>query len=231
MGLFKRIGEIFSANLNDVVDRFEDPERMLKQAIREMEKEIGEATETTANALANEKLTEKQALEAVAEVTVWAQRAEQAVDAGDDEAARKALAHKREAEQLAGAARDQYTAAKDTSVSLRAQLEAMKEKYGEAKQKLGTLAARKRAADARRKRFEVDHSDTKAAADAFSKFDRMREKVELAEAQAEALAELHGQPSGAAPWNGDGANGSADGKDARVEAELASLKAKRRQPS
>ena len=55
MRLFKRIGDIISANLNDLTDHFEDPEAMLRQAIREMETSINEVTEQTAKAMANEK--------------------------------------------------------------------------------------------------------------------------------------------------------------------------------
>ena len=54
MGVFKRISDIISANLNDLTEGFEDPERMLKQAIREMEETIAEVTNQTAKAMANE---------------------------------------------------------------------------------------------------------------------------------------------------------------------------------
>lgn len=59
MGLFKRISDIVSANLNDMVERFEDPEQMLRQAIREMEEAIGRAKPDVARAMANEKTLAK----------------------------------------------------------------------------------------------------------------------------------------------------------------------------
>jgi phage shock protein A len=59
MSLFKRVGDIISANLNDLVEKFEDPELMLKQAIREMETSIGEARQEVARAMASDKLVRK----------------------------------------------------------------------------------------------------------------------------------------------------------------------------
>ena len=60
MGLFKRISDIISANLNDMADGLEDPEKMLKQAVREMEQSINVAMQETAKVLANEKLLGKE---------------------------------------------------------------------------------------------------------------------------------------------------------------------------
>ena len=193
MGMFKRIGDIISANLGEMADQFEDPEVMLKQAVREMEESIQEATQETARALANEKKLARELARNQSEVGQWQSRAEKAVESGDDELARKALSRKREHEKLAVALDDQMTAAKDAAQTLRHQLEAMKAKLTEAKRNLSTLAARNKAAQVRKKVYtqradaEIELDDT-----AFDKFERMREKVEQAEAEAEALAELQG---------------------------------------
>ena len=56
MGLFRRFGDILSANLNDLVDRFEDPEKMLRQAIREMEQAVASGLNSAAKVVANERL-------------------------------------------------------------------------------------------------------------------------------------------------------------------------------
>ena len=190
MGIFRRVNDIISANLNDMVDRFEDPEKMLKQAIREMEETIEEATAAAAKAIASEKLLANDLAEHERQAGEWLQRAEQAVKAADDELARQALRRKQEHEKLAQALREQSAAAGETGQTLRRQVEAMKAKHAEARRKLATLTARSKAAHARRQ-LQTVGTGFKLRTDAFSRFDRMREKVELAEAEADALTELH----------------------------------------
>src|SRR5690606_6023808 len=96
MGIFKRISDILSANFNELVDGFENPEKLLKQAIREMEETIAKATEEAAKALAQEKITAKALATNQAETARWLERAEQAVQAGDDDLARKAIKRKQD---------------------------------------------------------------------------------------------------------------------------------------
>src|ERR1700676_2136455 len=107
MGLFKRISDIVSANLNDMVESWEEPEKMLKQAVREMETAIDQARRSVAKAMASEKLVGKELLENERHAEQWQTRAESAVAAGDDTLALKALARKREHESVAAALRDQ----------------------------------------------------------------------------------------------------------------------------
>ena len=101
MGLFKRISDIISANLGEMAESFEDPEKMLKQAVREMEKSIQDATKETAKALAGEKKLVKELAHNVSQAKQWQSRAEKAVEEGDDDLARRALSRKQEHEKLA----------------------------------------------------------------------------------------------------------------------------------
>ncbi len=194
MGLFKRISDIISANLGEMAEQFEDPERMLKQAVTEMEQSIREATAETAKVMAGEKKLVKELAHNESEAKQWQARAEKAVEAGDDDLARKALTRKKEHEQIAVALRDQLKAARDASETLRHQLDGMKAKLAEAKRNLATLSARKKAADVRKKFYTTQAEGQNMELDdsAFQKFERMRERVEQAEAEAEALAELQG---------------------------------------
>src|SRR5689334_15444665 len=96
MGLFQRISDIITATLNEMTESFEDPEKMLRQAIREMEQSIGEATQETAKVLANEKRMAKELGNNEQQVREWQRKAEQAVAGGDDNLARKALSRKQE---------------------------------------------------------------------------------------------------------------------------------------
>lgn len=194
MGLFKRISDIINANLSEMTERFEDPEKMLRQAIREMESSIADATQETAKVLANDKLMARELANNEQQAEQWGAKAEQAVAAGDDNLARKALSRKQEHQKLVTALEDQLTSAQEATKTLRHQLEGMQAKLAEAKRNLATLSARNKAAEFKKKMNSTASSVEFGGSDddAFAKFDRLREKVERAEAEADALAELRG---------------------------------------
>lgn len=224
MGVFKRISDIISANLNDLTEGFEDPERMLKQAVREMEETIAEVTNQTAKAMANETTLSRELERNRVQQQQWQGRAEKAVEEGNDDLARKALARKNEHEKLVAALKDQLEAAQEASASLRCQLAGMKAKLAEGKRNLATLSARKRAADFRKK-MENQAAGVVSNVDdcAFAKFDRMKAKVEQAEAEAAAMAELRGMEAG-----GTAEDVEVPEEELGVSAELAELKRKLR---
>ncbi|MBV9125158.1 MAG: PspA/IM30 family protein, partial [Planctomycetes bacterium] len=213
MGLFQRVSDIISANLNDLVEKFEDPELMLKQAIHEMETSIAEARMETARALGSEKLVKKSLADNERQVREWQQRAEKAIAVGDDVLARKALRRKQEYAKVVAALQDQATAAGEASRILRRQYEGMQAKLAEARRSLATLVARQRAAQMRKKSFDVT-LDTNA----FAKFDRISQRVAQAEAEADALREL----AGGSPVEEAAVATSPD--ELNVEAELEELK-------
>lgn len=225
MGLFKRISDIISANLGEMAEQYEDPEKMLKQAVREMDESIRTATEETARALANEKKLARELSHNESESKQWQARAEKAIEAGDDALARKALTRKREHDRLAVALRDQLKAAREASQTLRHQLEGMKAKLAEAKRNLATLSARQKAANVRKKVYGSmgDRAEITVDNGAFEKFERLRERVEMAEAEAEAFAELQGVDFGTAVEDE-----TASDADLDLEAELQALKDKKK---
>jgi phage shock protein A len=220
MGIFQRINDIVSANLNDMVEGWEEPEKMLKQAIREMEVSIEDSKRSVAKAMASEKMLGKELLENHRHSDEWQRRAEQAVETGNDDLARKALARKQEHEKVVAALSDQHTASQEAVLTLRRQLEAMQAKLADAKRRLGTLVVRKKAADMRA-RVQLGTADATLNTDAFAKFDRLREKVEMAEAEAEALRELSG-----AATSDNGTSTVASDENLEVDAELLKLKKK-----
>jgi phage shock protein A len=220
MGIFKRINDIVSANLNDMVESWEEPEKMLKQAIREMEVSIEDSKRSVAKAMASEKMLGKELLENHRQADEWQRRAEQAVESGNDDLARKALARKQEHEKVAAALVDQHTASQEAVVALRRQLEAMQAKLADAKRRLSTLVVRKKAADMRA-RVQMGTADATLNTDAFAKFDRLREKVEMAEAEAEALRELSDSST-----SENGTSEIVADEDLEVDAELVKLKKK-----
>jgi len=224
MGVFKRISDIISANLNDMTDSFEDPELMLKQAVREMEETIAEVTNQTAKAMANETTLSRELERNRVLQQQWQDRAEKAIEEANDDLARKALARKNEHEKLVAALKDQLEVAQEASVSLRCQLAGMKAKLAEGKRNLATLSARKRAADFRKK-MESQASGVVSDIDdsAFAKFDRMKARVEQAEAEAAAMAELRGMEAG-----GTAEDIEVPEEELSVSAELAEMKRKLR---
>ena len=224
MGFFKRISDIVSANLNELTEQFEDPEKMLKQAIREMEESIAEVTQQTAKTIANEKMLHRELERNRQQFEQWTVRSAAAVEAGDDDLARKALARKNEHQKVVAALEDQLQAASQASGTLKRQLEGMKAKLAEGKRNLSTLSARKRAADFRKKMEGAAAGATTDVDDnAFAKFDRLKSKVEQAEAEAEAMAELRGSSPGPIPSSEEFGD-----EDLDVEAELAELKRKQK---
>ena len=222
MGIFNRVSDIISANLHEMIEKFEDPETMLKQAIREMQTTIDDARQNTARAVADEKLIARELQKNRREATAWAQRAETAVVDQNDDLARRAIRRKQEYEKVAAALREQLSSAEQSSKVLRRQLEAMQAKLADAKRRQGVLTARKRAAEMGARLSEAP-TDEPITTSAFAKFDRMREKVELTEAHAEALRDLEDDEATGVTISDESVTGATDDV---IEAELEALKKK-----
>lgn len=214
MRLFRRVSDIISANLNDLVDRFEDPETMLRQAVREMEAAVSGAMDSAARAIANERLLERRLGEHRRQVERWQARARQSVRQGDD-AVRRALVRKAEHQKLAAALGDELDEARVAARSLRRRIDAMRVRLEEARRRLLMLSARRQTAEARR-RLSKDCTSVARHDMAFGRFERLCERVEFAEAEADALVELAG----------DGFDDDAE-FDPEIEAELQAIKESR----
>lgn len=186
---FKRINDIITANINDLLDRVEDPERMIKQIIREMEENIGQAKEGVLDALASEKKLQKDLEHHRGQSAAWLTKAEEAVQANKEDLARAALTRKKEHDNIVKALEPSWEAARNTSERLKAQLHALEAKLEEARRKRSTLVARQRAAEARQ-HMDQTLSHFHAGLEAQTNFARMEEKVTEMEARAEAAAEL-----------------------------------------
>src|ERR1700744_3897382 len=109
MTLFRRVHDILTANVNDLVDRFEDPEKMLRQAVREMDEAIAVTTGAAARAIAAQKRLAPEIEIEHDKAAGCQRRAVAAVTAGDDGLARQAVMRRREHEQLAAALEEQRT--------------------------------------------------------------------------------------------------------------------------
>ncbi len=217
--LFKRMSDIISANINDLIDRVEDPERMIKQIIREMEENIGRAKEGVVDAIASEKQLQKELEQHRHSSAEWLSKAEHALQAGNEALARAALVRKKEHDSIVKAMEPSWEAARNTSERLKNQLSAMEAKLEEARRKRSTLVARQRAAEARQ-HMDRTLSNFEAGFDAQARFARMEDKVAEMEARAEAVCELNSEDSSLER------EFRALEIEQEVEAELASLKKK-----
>lgn len=187
--LFKRINDVIAANINDLVDRVEDPERMIKQIIREMEENISNAKESVIDALASEKQLKHELDSHRSQSADWLARADKALDANNESLAREALARKKEHDRIADSMDSSWEMARDTTVRLKSQLQALEHKLDEAKRKKGSLIARQRMANAR-DQMDRTMSGMDNMRDTDTSFDRMEDKVRHMEARVEAREEL-----------------------------------------
>lgn len=192
--IFKRISDVLTANLNDLVDRVEDPERMIKQLIREMEENINSAREGVIDALASEKQLAKELDSQRRQADDWYNRARRALETGNETLAREALLRKKEHDGIVANLQASWESSRRTSERLKAQLRALETKLEEARLKKSSLVARQRAAQAREQMDKVTDR-FQAGLDLNNTFGRMADKVGEMEARMEARAEVYGDYS------------------------------------
>ena len=194
MGIFSRLGTLIKSNINDLITKAEDPEKMLGQVLLEMQQQLVEAKKAVAIAIADEKKLQKQYTAETDKSKEWERKAMVAVRAGDDNLARQALARKQEHENISNQFQQQWIAQKQAVEKLKDALRLLNNKIEEAKRKKNILIARKKRAEAQQQIANTMQGlgDTSA----FDTFDRMAERIQLMEAEAEAGAELAGELSG-----------------------------------
>lgn len=189
MKFFARVSDIISSNVNDLLDRAEDPEKMVKLLIVEMEEHIEKARESAAKAIAGEKLLEANLQKNREAAADWQAKAEAAIERGEDDLARKCLERKKDHEKIADSLQPQWEAARRTSDALKADFRRLEEKVEDARRRRDALIARQLAAQAQKEVASIAPAMSKAQ-QSFAKFDRMEQKVEQIEAEAQALVEL-----------------------------------------
>jgi phage shock protein A len=189
MGILERISTLIKANINELLDKAEDPEKMLNQLIRDMEEGYREAREQVINTMADQKRLEKKYLANLNLAKEWEHKAEVAVQSSDEDLARKALKRAQDYEELSNDLKLALDKQEDSVADLRVQLVALRAKIEEAKQKRGVLVARHRRLEAEEK-IRESASGLKATDEAFAAFQRMEDRIELEEMRMEAVAEL-----------------------------------------
>jgi phage shock protein A len=218
MSFFSRMSDILSANVNDLLDRAEDPEKMVKLLVAEMEEHVEKAREGLTKAIAGEKQLETSLNKNRQAAEEWHVKAKSAVDRGDEDLARRCLQRRKEFEKIADSIMPQWEVSRKTSDVLKADFRRLEEKLEEARRKRDVLIARKLAAEAQKEVASVAPAMSRAQR-SFSKFDRMESKIERMEAEAKAVLELSNDSSEL--------NRELESREqaAEVDAELAALKA------
>jgi phage shock protein A len=190
MGLFKRFRDLIRANINHMISRSENPEKLLNQMVLDMNEQLIESKKGVAGAIADEKRLERQIRENQAKAEEWEQKAMLAVRAGKDDLAKEALLRKQEHEKYILELKPQWEAQKQSVEKLKESLRALQRKIEEAGRKKNILVARARRAEAQ-KQLQATMGNM-GDNSAFEAFDRMAARVDQLEAETEALTEIEG---------------------------------------
>ncbi|RMF90103.1 MAG: PspA/IM30 family protein [Nitrospinota bacterium] len=219
MGIFDRITTVIKSNINDLINRAEDPEKMLNQMMIDLREQLAQAKREVAVAIADEKRLQKLYEAEADQAAQWEKRAMLAVEKGDDALAREALTRKKEHENLANQYKKQWEQQKASTENLKNALRTLNRKIEEASRKKNLLVARQKRAKAQKHIHET--MSRLADTSAFETFDRMAAKVDQMEAEAEAAVEIEADLGGE-----DLEKRFAELETGSVDAELAALKAK-----
>ncbi|MCG6138611.1 MAG: PspA/IM30 family protein [Nostoc sp. LLA-1] len=188
MGLIQRILRIIRANLNSLIGSAEDPEKILEQAVLEMQENLVRLRQGVAQAIATQKRTERQAAAAQSTAEEWYRRAQLALQQGNEPLAREALTKRKAYQETATALYNQIEQQNEVVARLKKDMRSLELKISEAKTKKDMYIARARSAEASYRLQEM--LDNSSATSSLSAFERMEDKVLQIEAQSEAIALL-----------------------------------------
>ena len=188
MGIFERFRRLVRSNLNEMISKAEDPEKMLNQLITDMNQQLIESKKSVASAIADEKKIERQMNQSTEQAQEWERKAQLAVRAGKEDLAKEALARKREMEKYAQEYKTQLDQQHQSVEKLKSALRGLQQKSEEAQRKKNLLVARSKRVEAQKKLQGTlsGMSDNSA----FEAFDKMSQKMDQLEAENEAMEEL-----------------------------------------
>ena len=194
MGLFDRLSTLLRSNINDLISRAENPEKMLNQLIVDMKTQLAKAKQQVASAIADEKKLQADAESMKKQAEDWERRAMLAVQEGRDDLAKQALMRYNEHLQGAQQLHETWVKHKAETEALKLSLRQLNDKIEEAKRKKNILVARAKRAEAQQRIQETMSGMSDKSA--FESFERMAEKIEATERKALAAAELNEEVSG-----------------------------------
>lgn len=220
MGLLERVGTLIRANLNDMIDRAEDPEKMIKQVILDMENQYLQVKTQVAVSIADHHMLEKKLKENEEVGNDWMRKAERAVDKGEDDLARGALDRYQTSLRITQSYREQVADQNSQVELLKGALQKLEQKLEEAKTKRDLLVARHRRSLALNKaaRAQTAIGDNSRSAT----FDRLKDRVHHSESVATAEVEMVSDDLGDRLHRME--------RDTEIERLLTDLKERRRLP-
>jgi phage shock protein A len=190
MSLFDRVSRLVRANVNDAISKAEDPEKILEQALVDMQDNFVKMKEAVASAIAQQKRSQTQLDNNRREAQVWQERAELAIKKGDDELAKQALMRKKGLTDTVTALQTQLDQQNAQVDGLKKNMLMLESKIAEAKAKKDMLKARAQAAKANEQLQSSMNSMSNSSA--MAAFERMEDRVVQMEARGQASAELAG---------------------------------------
>jgi phage shock protein A len=192
MSLLDRVSSLVRANVNDMLDRAEDPEKMIKQYLIDMHNQLIQVKTQVAAAMADEQKLYQRYMDAQNQATDWQHKAELAVQKNEDDLAKEALQRRNSFQETADGFKAQYDEQKKEVEILKTSLQQLESKIQEAETKKDLLIARSHVADTQ----NLVHATTDRLNDqsAFDGFGRMEDKVREKEAMAQASSELERDP-------------------------------------
>jgi phage shock protein A len=217
MSLLERVSTLIRANLNDLIDKAEEPEKMIKQVILDMQNQLLQVKTQVAVAIADQHVLERKQAENEEKHAEWTRKAELAVDKGQDDLARAALERAMTCKQMRDNFAEQVADQRIQVEELKTALRKLEQKLAEAKSLSDVLIARHRRSRALAKASDARMAMTDGSNAAA--FDRMQRKVIHGEAVSEAKADMLSD-------NTDEKLAALD-KDDRIEQMLAELKARK----
>jgi phage shock protein A len=188
MGIFDRLSRLVRSNLNDLIARAENPEKMLVQVIEDMRKQLAQAKQEVAVAIADERKLRAQMEEERKQAQEWERRARLAIREGRDDLAKQALMRGQEHANNAAEMEEQWEKHRSETERLKDSLRQLNSKIEEAKRKKNLLIAKQKRAQAQKRIHETMAGMQDKSA--FRAFDQMVEKVEETERKALAAAEV-----------------------------------------
>ncbi|HWP79205.1 MAG TPA: PspA/IM30 family protein [Candidatus Acidoferrum sp.] len=194
MAILERFGDIIKANINAVIDKMEDPSKMIDQYLRDMMEDFAEVKQATAGVMAEETRAKRQLDDNQAEVAKYTEYAKKALQAGNEADARTFVAKKQELENVGAALMTTYATAHENAVKIR-------QMHDKLASDIETLKTRREMINAKVAVAKTQQTLNDAAASintaqgAMSAFSRMEDKASKMLDEATAMAELNAQPA------------------------------------
>ena len=221
-GIIKRFGDIMSANLNALLDKAEDPEKMIDQYLRNLESDLGKVKAETASVMAEETKCKRELDECNADIEKMQRYAEKAIVAGNDNDARQFLEKKQQLVSKQTALQQSYDLAHGNAVKMKEMHDKLVSDMADLKSRRDAIRAKVAVAKTQERLNKVG-SSVAGVSNNLSAFDRMEEKADRMLDEANAMADLNTEKDDledlAAKYDDDSSTSA-------VDDELAALKAK-----